>query len=127
MDLFVEVNNLTKGNTVWAHFTLTSYFPTSIHLSRPILKENVRIETRCCISKCMIIDLTNTEVTSISGIKIDMPTEVMISIFTDNDLTHINDDHFKINLVAQLLNQIYSVLPLIPQCSTTFAHASYDN
>ena len=38
-----------------------------------------------------------------------MPTEAKVSIFTDNDLTHINDDHFKINLVARLLNQIYVV------------------
>ena len=48
----------------------------------------------------MIIDWTNTEVTGISGIKIDMPTETRISIFTDNDVTHINDDRFQINLVA---------------------------
>ena len=44
-DLFVQVTNLTKGNTVWAHFTTTGYFPTNIHLSRPILKESIRIET----------------------------------------------------------------------------------
>ena len=50
-DLFVEVTNLTKGNTVWAHFMATGYFPTNIHLSRPIPKESVRIETRCCIFK----------------------------------------------------------------------------
>ena len=36
-----------------------------------------------------------------------------ISIFTDNDLTHITDDHFEIKLVARLLNQIYVVL--LPQ------------
>ena len=130
-DLFVEVSNLTKGNTEWAPFTTTSYYPTSIHLSRPIPKENVRIETCYCIFKCMIIDWTNIEVTSISSIRIDMPTEVMISIFMDNDLTHINDDHFEINLVACLLNQIYVVLPQIPppryddtpQCSATMTHA----
>ena len=57
----------------------------------------------------MQIDWNNTVVTGISGIKIDMPTEAMVSIFTDNDLTHINDDHFEINLVAHLLNQIYLV------------------
>ena len=34
------------------------------------------------------------EVTSISGIKIQMP------IFTENDLTHISDAHFQINLIA---------------------------
>ena len=50
-DLFVEVTNLKKGNTVWAHFMATGYFPTNIHLSRPIPKEGVRIETRCCIFK----------------------------------------------------------------------------
>ena len=50
-DLFVEVTNLTKGNTVWVHFTATGYFSTNIHLSRPIPKESVRIETCCCILK----------------------------------------------------------------------------
>ena len=57
----------------------------------------------------MIIDWMNTEVTGISGIRIEMPTEAKISIFTDNDLTHITDDHFEINLIACLLDQIYVV------------------
>ena len=48
----------------------------------------------------MIIDWANTEVTGISGIRIEMPSEAMILIFTNNDLTHITDDHFEINLVA---------------------------
>ena len=42
-----------------------------------------------------------------------MPTEAKVSIFRDNDLAHINDNHFKINLVACLLNQIYMV-PIPP-------------
>ena len=50
-DLFKEVTNLMKGNTVWVHFMATGYFPANIQLSRPILKESVRIETRCCIFK----------------------------------------------------------------------------
>ena len=58
----------------------------------------------------MHIDWDNTVVTGISGIKIDMLTEAKVLIFTDNDLTHINDDHFEINLVAHLLNQMYVVL-----------------
>ena len=49
----------------------------------------------------------------ISGINIDMPSEAKVSIFTDNDLTHINDDHFEINLMARLLNQIY-IVPVRP-------------
>ena len=57
----------------------------------------------------MIIDWTNTEVTGISGIRIEMPSEAKISIFTDNDLTHITDDHFGIKLIARLLDQIYVV------------------
>ena len=57
----------------------------------------------------MIIDWTNTEVTGISDIRIEMPNEAKISIFTDNDLTHITDDHFEIKLVARLLDQIYVV------------------
>ena len=61
----------------------------------------------------MHIDWDNTEVTGISGIKIDMPTEAKVSIFTDNDFTHINDDHFEINFIACLLNQIY-VVPVPP-------------
>ena len=105
----MEVTDVTKGNTVWVHFMATGYFPTNIHLSRPIPKESVRIETQCCIFKRMIIDWTNTEVTGISGIRIEMPNEAKISIFTDNDLTHITDDHFEIKVVARLLDQIYVV------------------
>ena len=50
-DLFIEVTNLMKGKTVWVHFMATVYFPMNIHLSRPIPKESVRIETHCCIFK----------------------------------------------------------------------------
>ena len=39
MDLFVEVTNLTKGNTIWAHYTLTGYYPTLIKLSQQIPKK----------------------------------------------------------------------------------------
>ena len=50
-DLFVEVTNITKGNGIWAHFVSTGYFPAQIQLSRPIQKDNVQIETFCCIFK----------------------------------------------------------------------------
>ena len=123
-DLFVEVTNMTKGNTVWAHFTATSYFPTNIHLSRPIQKESVRIETHSCIFKQMIIDWTNTEVTGKFGIRIEMPNEAKILIFTDNDLTHITDDHLEIKLVAWLLDQIYIVLS--PQSPLRYDDAPLD-
>ena len=33
MDLFLEVTNLMKGNTIWAHYTSTGYYPTLIRLS----------------------------------------------------------------------------------------------
>ena len=49
------------------------------------------------------------EVTGISGIRIEMPSEAKISIFTDNDLTHITDDHFEIKLKGRSLDQIYVV------------------
>ena len=63
-------------------------------------------------------------VTGISGIKIDMPSEAKVSIFTDNDLTHINNDHFKINLVARLLNQIYVVPIPLPGYDYDNLHAN---
>ena len=57
----------------------------------------------------MIINWTNTEVTGISGIRIEMPNEAQISVFTDNDLTHITVDNFEIKLVARLWDEIYVV------------------
>ena len=71
MDLFVEVTNLTKGNTIWAHYTLTGYYPTSIRLSQQIPKEKVCIYTSWCCFKMVHIDWDNTVLTGISGIKID--------------------------------------------------------
>ena len=113
MDLFVEVTNPRKGNTIWTHYTLTGYYPTSIKLSQQIPKENVHITTSWCCFKTIHIDWDNTMVTGISGIKIDMQSDAKVSIFTDNNLTHINDDHFKINLMVRLLNQIY-IVPILP-------------
>ena len=40
-----------------------------------------------------------------------MPDTAYVSIFMDNDLTHIMDDHFEIRLIARLLDQIYVVQP----------------
>ena len=34
-----------------------------------------------------------------------------VSAFTDNDLTHITEDHFEIKLIARLLDQMYVVQP----------------
>ena len=101
----------TKGNSIWAHFTVTGCFPSKIQISRPIQKEDVQIETFCCIFKCMGVNLSNIIVTGISGMTIVMPEIVKVSIFMDNDLTHITDDHFEIKLIARLLNQIYVIQP----------------
>ena len=108
-DLFVEVTNLTKGNTVWAHFTATGCYPTSLRISRQIPKERVRMETCCLCFKMMHVDWDDIKVTGILGIEVEMPRMAKVSIFKDNDLTNVNDDHFEINLMACLLNQIYIV------------------
>ena len=55
-DLFVEVTNLMKGNTVWAHFMLTGYYPTSIRLLRQIPKEKAHIDTNCFCFKMLHTD-----------------------------------------------------------------------
>ena len=65
-DLFVEVTNVTKGNGIWAHFVSTGCFPTQIQLSRPIQKDNVQIETVCCIFKWIRINWPSINVTGIS-------------------------------------------------------------
>ena len=114
-DLFVEVSNVTKGNSISAHFALTGCFPSQICMSRLIRKEDVQIETFCCIFKHMRVNWSSIIVTGILGITITMPDIAYVSIFTDNDLTHITDDHFEIKLIARLLNQIYVVQsPMLP-------------
>ena len=110
-DLFVEVTNITKGNGIWAHFALTRCFPLQICMLRPIQKEDVQIETFSCIFKRIRINWLSIIVTGISGTTITMPDIAYVSIFTDNDLTHITEDHFEIKLIARLLNQIYVVQP----------------
>ena len=53
-----------------------------------------------------------------------MPTEAKVLIFIDNDLTHINDDHFEINLVARLLDQIYVIPVPLPGYDYDNLHAN---
>ena len=109
-DLFVEVTNITKGNGIWAYFVSTGYFPSQIQLSRLIQKDDVQIETFCCIFKWIRINWSSTYVTGISGTMITMPDMAYVSIFMDNDLIHITEDHFKI-IIARLLDQMYVVQP----------------
>ena len=59
----------------------------------------------------MRVNWSSIIVTGISGIVITMPDIAHVSIFMDNDLTHITDDHFEIKLIARLLNQIYVIQP----------------
>ena len=110
-DLFVEVINVTKGNGIWAHFISTGCFPTQIQLSRPIQKDDIQIETVCCIFKWIRINWSNINVTGISGTMINMPDMPYVSIFMDNDLTHITEDHFEVKLIARLLDQMHVIQP----------------
>ena len=110
-DLFVEVTNVTKGNGIWVHFVSTGYFPSQIQLSRPIHKDDVQIETVCCIFKWIRINWSSINVTGISGTMITMPDTAYVSIFMDNDLTHITEDHFEVKLIARLLDQTHVVQP----------------
>ena len=112
-DLFVEVTNVTKGNGIWAHFVSTGCFPTQIQLSRLIQKDDVQIETIYCIFKQIRINWLSINVTGISRTMITMPDTAYASIFTDNDLTHITEDHFEIKLIARLLDQMYVIQPLM--------------
>ena len=110
-DLFVEVANVTKGNGIWAHFALNGCFPSQNGMSRPIQKEDIQTETFCCIFKHIRINWSSIIVTGISGTTITMPDIAYVSIFMDNDLTHITEDHFEIKVIARLLNQIYVIQP----------------
>ena len=110
-DLFVEVTNVTKGNGRWAHFVLIRYFPSQIQLSRLIQKDDVQIETVCCIFKQIRINWSSINVTGILGMMITMPDTAYVSTFMDNDLTHITEDHFEIKLTARLLDQMHVVQP----------------
>ena len=110
-DLFVKVTNVTKGNRMWVHFASTGCFPSQIQLSRPIQKDDVQIETFCCIFKHIRINWSSIIVTGISGTMITMPDTAYVSIFMDNDLKHMTEDHFEIKLIARLLDQIYVIQP----------------
>ena len=108
-DLFVEVTNVTKGNRIWANFILTGCFPSQIQLLRLIQKDDVQIETFCCIFKCIRVNWSSIIVTGIARTIITMPNTAYVSIFTDNDLTHITEDHFEIKLIARLLDQMHVI------------------
>ena len=96
-------------------FCINWIFPSQTQMSRQIQKEDVQIETFCCIFKCIRINWSSIIVTGISGTMITMPDIAYVSIFTDNDLTNITEDHFKIKLIARLLDQIYVVQsPMLP-------------
>ena len=102
---------LLKVMAIWAHFTLTRCFPSQIQLLRPIQKDDVQIETFCCIFKCIGVNWSSIIVTGIARTIITMLNTAYVAIFMDNDLTHITEDHFEIKLITRLLYQIYVIRP----------------
>ena len=113
--MFVEVTSVTKGNGIWAHFASTGCFPSQIQMLRLILKKDVQIKSFCCIFKHIRVIWSSIIVTGISGTIITMSDIAYVSIFMDNDLTHITEDHFEIELIARLLDQIYVIqTPMFP-------------
>ena len=98
--------------TEYGHILYQSgYFPSQIQLSRLIQKDDVQIETVCCIFKWIRTNWSSINVTGISVTMITMPDMAYVSIFTDNDLTHITEDHFEIKLIARLLDQMHVLQP----------------
>ena len=81
-DLFVKVTNITKGNGIWTHFVSTGCFPTQIQLSRPIQKDDVQIETICCIFKWIRINWSNINVMGISRTTINMIQHLFLYLQT---------------------------------------------
>ena len=110
-DFLHSMHVKTYCNGIWAHFVSTECFSTQIQLSRLIQKDDVQIETVCYIFKWIRINWSSINVTGISGTMITMPDTAYISIFTDNDLTHITEDHFEIKLIARLLDQMCVIQP----------------
>ena len=86
-------------------------FPYTDSIVKMIQKDDVQIETVCCIFKWIRINWSSINVTGISRTMITMPDMVYISIFMDNDLIHITEDHFEIKLIARLLDQMYVIQP----------------
>ena len=74
-------------------------------------KERCTKRNFCCIFKCIRVNWSTIIVTGISGTTITMPDIAYVSIFMNNDLTHITEDQFQKKLIARLLNQIYVVQP----------------
>ena len=73
------------------------------------------METVCCIFKWIRINWSSINVTEISRTTINMPGTAYVSIFMNNDLTHIMEDYFEIKLIARLLDQMYVVqAPVFP-------------
>ena len=98
---------------------LSQPFPKPVHASndkearrKPSIKgKQQAIRKRdVCINGCLH-NWLSINVTGISGTMITMPDMAYVSIFTDNNLTHITEDHFEIKLIVRLLDQMYVIQP----------------
>ena len=82
-----------------------------VHIGLYTLSSRQGLCMGCCITKGVTKQCIVRLRLTISRTTITMPDIAYVSIFTDNDLTHITEDHFEIKLIARLLNQIYVVQP----------------
>ena len=86
-------------------------FPYTDSIVKTNSKGRCTDRTVCCIFKLIRINWLSINITGTFGTMITMPGTAYISIFTDNDLTHITEDHFEIKLIARLLDQMHVIQP----------------
>ena len=93
------------------HYTAERIIKTKYKKTK-VVNYRQRNDNLNILDTCTFLDCDQyINVTGISGTMINMPDMAYVSIFTENDLTHITEDHFEIKLIARLLDQMYVVQP----------------
>ena len=108
-DIFLEITNRSKGNTLWAHLKAVGLYPTSFTVNGQLTIEDIEV-TKCCCFKMIRINWRDVHIMDYTGKIHVMPNTTWLSILTESDLTNLNpEDAYDIRILGRILDHIMEI------------------
>ena len=127
-DVFIEITDINKAKSIWAHLAKVSVFPTQLSITARPSSQNITIEYACCF-KFLLIDWTNIELFDNHLHLIPLPRRGAVSVWTPSSINRIDPEaHYNIRILGRILDHIFeiplAVHPLAPPPRTHIVQMS---
>jgi hypothetical protein len=118
-DIFIEITDISTGNTIWGHLGRTSVYPSRLRFIGHVNSSDLQIVQSCGCFKYIIINWRTNVLTDDHLTTIPLRQKAPVSIWTHPSLHEIvSTSHYQIKLMARVLD-LYTPITNITEPGAT--------